>query len=278
MNLLKITKQYIKLDRIIILILFFNVFNFIILSPVQANDNTQTNQILQNNEAIDNWEVINLVNLERGSRGLNYLEENKILNKVAESKLNDMVANNYFAHTSPAGINPWHWFNQHNYNFEYAGENLAKDFKTAKKQHQAWMESPTHKENILNREFTETGVAVQEKFFKGERMLITVQVFATPKQVVVASPNFTPQTYQVPTELLTQNMKNENFNLEKKASLAGEVAGTFKSQSLKELLKQENFQFKLVAWLTLIMMTIIIVVVEYKIFIKKYNCEIGDVF
>jgi uncharacterized protein YkwD len=43
-------------------------------------------------------------------------------------KANDMATLSYFAHTSPSGLTPWHWFAKANYVFSYAGENLAIDF------------------------------------------------------------------------------------------------------------------------------------------------------
>ena len=48
-----------------------------------------------------------------------------LLSAADDEKADDMAAKSYFAHTSPEGIDPWHWFAQVGYKFTYAGENLA---------------------------------------------------------------------------------------------------------------------------------------------------------
>ncbi|MCX6723023.1 MAG: CAP domain-containing protein [Candidatus Staskawiczbacteria bacterium] len=67
----------------------------------------------------------NSVNQTRQSSGLKPLIENQKLNQAAQLKAQNMVANNYFAHTSPTGVSPWFWFLKVGYNYKYAGENLA---------------------------------------------------------------------------------------------------------------------------------------------------------
>jgi Fe2+ or Zn2+ uptake regulation protein len=101
------------------------------------------------------------------------------LDKIAADKLEDMVENNYFAHTSPKGINPWFWFEKNKYDYKYAGENLAINFMRVEDQHEAWMKSPTHKKNILNSNYKEIGIAVGAGEINGQMGIITVQEFGT---------------------------------------------------------------------------------------------------
>jgi uncharacterized protein YkwD len=124
--------------------------------------------------------IIELTNQSRREKGLLSLEENKELVQAAKDKLNDMIENDYFAHTSPAGITPWHWFEKNGYDYRYAGENLAISFLTAEAQHRAWMESPTHRKNILNPDYVEIGVAVGAGKVNGKVSLIAVQEFGYP--------------------------------------------------------------------------------------------------
>ncbi|MBT3355942.1 hypothetical protein HN784_00530 [bacterium] len=136
-----------------------------------------------NAQAIDlSDEIIENVNIERQKQGKSILMRSKALDKAAFLKAQDMVGNNYFAHTSPEGIDPWHWIGQVDYQYKYAGENLAMDFRTADAVHKAWMKSPTHKENIVAEKYTEIGVAVVKGIIKkGEKETnIAVQFFATP--------------------------------------------------------------------------------------------------
>lgn len=125
-------------------------------------------------------EIIQLTNQERRNAGLSELAENALLDAAAEKKARDMVGNNYFAHTSPAGVDPWHWFEDVDYQYKYAGENLAMDFTSAVSVNRAWMKSPSHRDNILSDKFTEIGVAVIDGIIDEKETLVAVQLFGTP--------------------------------------------------------------------------------------------------
>lgn len=129
-------------------------------------------------------EVISLVNQARKAEGLDILTENKSLTLSANQKADDMIKENYFAHNSPGGKTPWFWMEKNNYDYRYAGENLAMDFHNAFDQQLAWMKSPTHRKNILNQEFKEIGVAVKQGMIEGHLAVITVQEFGTPASFI----------------------------------------------------------------------------------------------
>jgi hypothetical protein len=123
--------------------------------------------------------VLELVNEARQKNGVATLDENQKLDKIAADKLEDMVKNNYFAHTSPKGVNPWFWYEKNSYDYKYAGENLAINFMRAEDQQDAWMKSPTHRKNILNPNYQEIGVAVGAGEVNGQLGIIAVQEFGT---------------------------------------------------------------------------------------------------
>lgn len=145
---------------------------------------------------IDPDTVIALSNKARTERGQPALVENKELSAAAKAKANDMIKHDYFAHTSPAGKDPWYWIKQSGYAYKAAGENLAINFTDAKEQQSAWMKSQTHRDNILNTQYRETGVAVVEGKIKGKNALVTVQLFGTPLAVVADR-----RAQPIPTEL-----------------------------------------------------------------------------
>ena len=145
---------------------FASIFFSVSISIVQADTFTPAN-------------VIDLVNQSRFEAGLNTLTENSKLTQAAQDKANDMIANDYFAHTSPQGITPWFWLKKEGYVPKSAGENLAINFTTAKSQHDGWMASTTHRENILSPKYQEIGVAVVEGSINGEKTIVTVQLFGT---------------------------------------------------------------------------------------------------
>ena len=124
--------------------------------------------------------LVSQANTSRTSDNLPTLHESPLLDVAAEQKANDMVANNYFAHTSPAGISPWHWFEKVGYSFTYAGENLAVNFSDSQDVTNAWMNSPEHRANILNTNFTEIGMATAQGTYQGHPAVYVVELFGTP--------------------------------------------------------------------------------------------------
>lgn len=127
----------------------------------------------------------NFVNQTRQSSGLPPLAENPKLNQAAKLKAENMVQNQYFAHTSPSGITPWHWFLQAGYDYKYAGENLAVGFFDSQEVYNAWLNSPSHKANILNPNYKEMGTAVLSGFGQSNTIVV-VQEFASPKTTAPA--------------------------------------------------------------------------------------------
>ena len=86
----------------------------------------------------------------------------------------------YFAHESPTGVTPWFWFKEAGYTFLYAGENLAINFTESSDVENAWMASPKHKENILNANFREIGIATVDGVYNNNPTTFVVQMFGTP--------------------------------------------------------------------------------------------------
>jgi len=129
--------------------------------------------------------VIKLINDSRTRMGVPILTENAVLDAVAKDKIKDMLANDYFAHNSPQGKDPWFWFAKNGYQYSAAGENLAINFKTVENQHEALMRSESHKKNILNPAYTEVGVAVAQGKIDGKETTLMVQVFGAPVGVMV---------------------------------------------------------------------------------------------
>lgn len=124
-------------------------------------------------------EVIRLTNDQRIQNGLPSLSENPTLSSAALAKGNDMLAKGYWAHFAPDGTSPWSFFLQFGYRYRYAGENLARDFSDAGSAVAAWMNSPSHRENILSANYREIGVAVLDGNLAGSDTTLIVQFFGT---------------------------------------------------------------------------------------------------
>jgi uncharacterized protein YkwD len=124
-----------------------------------------------------------LTNEERTKDSLNTLKENDLLDKAATMKATDMATKGYFAHVSPEGKKPWNWLQAVDYKYQYAGENLAVNFKDSADVTVAWMNSPTHKANIVKAQYTEIGTGVATGTYNGVKSIFVAQVFASPYAV-----------------------------------------------------------------------------------------------
>jgi uncharacterized protein YkwD len=107
-----------------------------------------------------------LINDERTSRGLQPVSPNNDLRQAALSHSNEMIAESYFEHTSPAGLT----FEDRIQNTGYmqgtrtwtVGENLVwgtGPLSTPDSLVTSWMNSPPHRENLLRPSFNEIGIA-----------------------------------------------------------------------------------------------------------------------
>lgn len=124
-------------------------------------------------------EVIRLTNIKRQENGLPALVENKTLDQAALAKGTDMINKGYWAHVSPDGIQPWKFFTDFGYDYRYAGENLARDFSDPTSAVDAWMASPSHRENLLSGKYKEIGIGVVDGKLAGVDTTIVVQFFGT---------------------------------------------------------------------------------------------------
>jgi len=125
--------------------------------------------------------VIYWTNLQREEFGLPPLKENIKLNTAAAIKVRDMFEDQYFTHISPSGEEVGDLVKIVKYEFIIIGENLALgNYKDDLTLVQAWMESPGHRENILNPNYQEIGVAVEKGMFEGKMTWMAVQHFGLP--------------------------------------------------------------------------------------------------
>ncbi len=103
-------------------------------------------------------EVIQLTNQERAKYGLPPLRADWQVSRVARIKSADMRDRGYFAHNSPTYGSPFQMLKSFNISYRSAGENIASGQPSAESVVRAWMNSPGHRQNILNNTFTHIGV------------------------------------------------------------------------------------------------------------------------
>lgn len=136
-------------------------------------------------------DLVNLVNQKRSENGASAVRLDTTLCEVAQKKADDMFAKGYWAHLAPDGTQPWSFFAQVGYDYIYAGENLAKDFQTSSSVVEAWMNSSSHRQNLVSPKYDEMGIAVVNGTLNGYETTLVVQEFGrrkSPQNLAAISP------------------------------------------------------------------------------------------
>lgn len=165
---------------VIVVILLFSSWVTIIV-------NSTNPQVLGISYSISDQELLILVNEKRIENGLAPLKLNEKLSSAASSKASHMFQNNYWAHFAPDKTSPWKFILENGYDYIYAGENLAKGFVNSKDAVNAWMDSPTHRDNILSDQYEDVGFAIMEGTLQGEETVLIVELFGQEKNQFLAS-------------------------------------------------------------------------------------------
>jgi len=107
----------------------------------------------------DQQHMLDLINQERSKVGVAPLKIDSQLQKMAQVKSDEMVAKSYFSHTSPTYGSPFDMMKTFGISYTTAGENIAGN-SSVDGAHEALMNSPSHKENILNSSFNYVGIGI----------------------------------------------------------------------------------------------------------------------
>lgn len=132
-------------------------------------------------------ELLADTNAARAKESKQPLQLNSQLSHAAYLKAQDMLKHQYWAHTSPQGIGPWKWIGDVEYNYAYAGENLARNFKNSSMVVGAWMKSPTHRDNLLKSQYRDVGFATVDGVIQGKPVSLVVAMYAAPASDIFAA-------------------------------------------------------------------------------------------
>lgn len=168
--------------------------------------------------------IIELTNKERLSAGLSALKENKLLDQAAAAKAADMFARNYWAHNAPDGTEPWSFVLNSGYSYLHAGENLARDFRDPSSVVTAWMNSSSHKANLISSKYQDIGVAVVDGKLDGVETTLVVQIFGTSQvalpQVSSANNSVVQRVFAQEEQAPAAAIKISPFDVSRSISLA----------------------------------------------------------
>lgn len=161
------------------LLTVYLVFSLLVTFGVSRIQST-SGSILGYATDISTTKLFDLTNREREKADLPQLTYSAKLAQAAQKKAAHMFENQYWSHYGPLGETPWQFIMDSGYQYEFAGENLAKNFLFSDGVVNAWMDSPTHRENILRKEYVEVGFAIVNGVLNGEETTLVVQMFGTP--------------------------------------------------------------------------------------------------
>ncbi len=168
----------------------------------------QIGNVLGINNDISTLKLLSETNNERTSRSISPLKSNEQLNQAAQAKAEDMKTKNYWSHNTPEGNQPWIFIDTIGYSYQKAGENLAYGFSSSNATVSGWMQSPSHRENLLDNEFTEVGFGIvdAEGYQGGNVETIVVAFYATPSdtlpEVLQTNATTTAPTSQKPVTFI----------------------------------------------------------------------------
>lgn len=103
-------------------------------------------------------DVVTLTNAERTGAGLAPLAVDPTLTSAAQAHSDDMVARDFYAHTTPEGRQPWDRAATAGSTHRGIGENIACGQRSPAEVVLGWMNSPGHRANILKPDFTHIGI------------------------------------------------------------------------------------------------------------------------
>ncbi len=171
------------LDSMLCYVLIFAIFNFGVRIMHREFPN-----VLGYATDIRVDQLLGGTNAKRQELGLSPLTYNVTLSQAAALKAQDMFANDYWAHNSPEGKTPWTFIQQAGYTYTVAGENLAKNFSTSQGVIDAWMASPTHRDNIIKPAYQDIGFAIVNGVLNGEETTLVVQMFGASEALALREP------------------------------------------------------------------------------------------
>ena len=136
--------------------------------------------------------LLSSTNQKRADNGAPALSLNSKLNAAAQAKANDMASRNYWSHNTPEGNPPWVFVDAQGYAYQKIGENLAAGFTSESATVTGWMNSPSHKANMLDIAFKEVGFGYANNAdytsAGGGPMTIVVAFYGVSKTTVIPTP------------------------------------------------------------------------------------------
>jgi len=121
------------------------------------------------------------INAERRALGRSPLIDDHRLDDAALRHARDMLSRGYFSHQSPEGKTVRQRAEAAGYSWQAIGENIAEGQLSVAEVVKSWMESPDHRRNILDRDFTQHGLGVALGEGASGFQVVWVETFGRPR-------------------------------------------------------------------------------------------------
>lgn len=188
--------KILHIDSIIVVITLL-IFTSFFLSSIQ----NKYPSVLGISYDITPADLLNLTNKIRRENGLSVLSLDSELSQAASNKAADMFAKSYWAHVAPDGVTPWVFIKNSGYEYLYAGENLARGFSNTSDVVNAWMASPTHRDNMLSSNYSDIGFAIATGSLTGSDTVLVVEMFGRRYAGESATTSVIPSPTSIPVKL-----------------------------------------------------------------------------
>jgi len=208
------------------------IATFFIGQAVLTYIRTDYPAVLGSSIDVSTEELLILTNEQRAKQNIPPLVLNEALSRAAAMKAGYMFEKNFWAHNGPEGTTPWYFIKKSGYEYTYAGENLARGFTESSDVMEAWMNSPTHKENIMSPNYADIGFAIQKGSLLGEDTVLIVEMFGSSDILVVAQNPSDTTSLAKEQVLPAVTDRNAERVAQAPQTFDGTVAYTIKSTSL----------------------------------------------
>ena len=153
--------QKIKFVTLFIFVIFILIETITFAGGKTARVDKHTQELLKTEATLseEEQETLDLINAYRKQKGLAELKTFARLQEVARLKATDIVNNSYFSHNSENLGTPFEMLKNEKIDYVKAGENLAGS-QNPQRAYTAWINSPSHKENILEADYQYTAICV----------------------------------------------------------------------------------------------------------------------
>ncbi len=210
----RVSKQYLKVYWPYVPMLFIIAVGLFLGSPRGQSHHG----VLSYATEMSTSNLLDATNKQRSANQRKPLTINANLTNAAQAKAKDMAARNYWSHTTPDGKAPWFFVDAAGYSYKKAGENLAYGFNNSGDTISGWMNSPSHRENLLDTSFTEVGFGFIDagSYNNSGQETIVVALYGQPK----VTGNEQPTTASTNDKTIRNIVSSDNISSHEPATLA----------------------------------------------------------